>query len=377
MNNNNPLLPVRITAPTEKHRRRAFQGIPGFTIAPDGRFFACWYGGGDGEGPENFVIVKVSDDQGRTWQGPIAVVDPPGPNVRAFDPTLWTDPDGRVWLFWAQSFSPAKGTIADGVNGVWGACLNAPGGDAAAWSEPIRVYDGIMLNKPTVLPDGAWAFPVSVWAPTVGGGNPPPRLLPEVGANLVATSDHARTFARRGGILLDQSIFDEHHIIALGDGRLWTLVRTRYGIGQAFSSDGGRSWTGAGPATITGPNSRFFITRLRSGRLLLVNHRPPTSRNPAENTTIWKTRSHLSAWLSEDDGASWQGDLLLDEREKISYPDGCQDGDGRVWIIYDHDRAGQGDILLTSFTEEDILAAQNAPPQPLPRLVVDSLDSNA
>ncbi|HOG49137.1 MAG TPA: sialidase family protein [Lentisphaeria bacterium] len=370
--NNDSLRPVPVTTPTAKHANRTFQGIPGFTIAPNGRFFACWYGGGKGEGPDNFVLVKTSADQGRTWQGPIAVVDPPGPNIRAFDSTLWTDPDGRVWLFWAQSFSPGINTIADGVNGVWTAYLKRTD-DFSDWSAPIRIYDGIMLNKPTVLPDGAWGFPVSIWAQGVGGGNPPERLLPEIGAGLVVTNDHGRTFSRRGGFLLDQSIFDEHHIVALRDGRLWALVRTRYGVGQAYSCDGGVTWTDTGPAAIAGPNSRFFLTRLRSGRILLVNHRPPAKPIESDAKTIWKTRSHLAAYLSDDDGATWVGDLLLDERSQISYPDGCQDSDGRIWIIYDHDRYGKGDILLTAFTEEDILNAQNAAAKPLPRLTVDSL----
>ena len=35
-------------------------------------------------------------------------------------------------------------------------------------------------------------------------------------------------------------------------------------------------------------------------------------------------RVQLSAWLSDDDGKTWQGGLVLDERKGISYPDGFQ-----------------------------------------------------
>ena len=48
-------------------------------------------------------------------------------------------------------------------------------------------------------------------------------------------------------------------------------------------------------------NSRFFIRRLESGNLLLVRHNPPDR----------KTRSHLTAYLSEDDGKSWIGGMML------------------------------------------------------------------
>lgn len=76
-------------------------------------------------------------------------------------------------------------------------------------------------------------------------------------------------------------------------------------------------------------------------------------------------RSHLTAYVSDDDGQSWKGGLLLDERE-CSYPDGVQTRDGRIYVIYDHqrytlNRAGQrgvGSVVMAVFREEDALAGQ-------------------
>jgi hypothetical protein len=48
-------------------------------------------------------------------------------------------------------------------------------------------------------------------------------------------------------------------------------------------------------------------------------------------------RSHMTVFVSDDDGATWKGGLLLDERES-SYPDGIQAEDGTLFIIYDHQR---------------------------------------
>ena len=48
-------------------------------------------------------------------------------------------------------------------------------------------------------------------------------------------------------------------------------------------------------------------------------------------------RSHMTAFVSDNDGATWKGGLLLDERES-SYPDGIQAEDGEFFIIYDHQR---------------------------------------
>jgi hypothetical protein len=64
----------------------------------------------------------------------------------------------------------------------------------------------------------------------------------------------------------------------------------------------------------------------------------------------------LSAWLSDDDGRTWQGGLVLDERKGISYPDGFQSPDGTIIISYDRNRATDGEILMARFTEEDVLA---------------------
>jgi len=64
------------------------------------------------------------------------------------------------------------------------------------------------------------------------------------------------------------------------------------------------------------------------------------------------------AYLSNDDGENWYGGLMLDERIGVSYPDGAQDKDGNIWIVYDHERYRHGDILFARFTEEDIVAGK-------------------
>ncbi len=66
-------------------------------------------------------------------------------------------------------------------------------------------------------------------------------------------------------------------------------------------------------------------------------------------------RSHLTAFLSTDDGETWQGGLLLDERANVSYPDGAQTADGRIYIIYDRERYDAKEILMAVFSEADVL----------------------
>ncbi|MHC4873732.1 MAG: sialidase family protein [Planctomycetota bacterium] len=339
----------------EKHKTaaRGFQGIPGVAVTPSGRLWATWYSGGKGECPENFCLLVSSTDGGKTWSEPAAVIDPPG-NVRAYDPTLWIDPLGRMWFFWAQCYSKEQSNIFDGVAGVWGACTEDPESEMPAWSESIRMANGVMMNKPIVLADGQWALPTALWK-DLGKGEVPKDLLDERLASITISDNKGKTFSWRGGVDAPERCYDEHMIVELNDGRLWMLIRTSYGIAESFSDDNGATWSAAEDSKLGGPNSRFFIYRLGSGNLILVNHDTKNSPNTKEKP---RTRDMLTAWLSKDDGKTWEGGLLLDERVGVSYPDGMEDEDGNIYIIYDRERYKEGEILLACFREEEVMAGE-------------------
>ncbi len=341
-----------ITNPGKKYQtcNREFQGIPGIEITPKGRMWASWYAGGENEGPENFVLLVTSSDSGKNWSEPVMVIDPPG-NVRAFDPNVWIDSLGKLWFFWSQSYSKKNGHIFDGQSGVWGIYTENPETTSPVWSEPVRFAEGIMLNKPTVLSNGEWIFPTALWKDGLGEGKLSEGLGPLSGANLSVSDDQGKTFQYRGGADIPNRWFDEHMFIEKQNGLIWSLIRTSYGIGESYSSDGGKTWSSGKDTGWGGPNSRFFIRRLQSGRLLLVNH----ALNPK---TKKYSRNNLTAYLSDDDGESWHGALMLDERDNVSYPDGVQDENGDIWIIYDHERHRHGDILFARFREEDIVAGK-------------------
>ena len=344
--------PVPVTAPgaAQAAETRTFQGIPGIARAASGRLFATWYTGGNGECRDNYVCLCHSDDDGATWSATDAVVAPPHPAVRAFDPTLWTAPDGRVMLFWAQGCSET-GLIYDGIAGVWFAALENPDATPAdfRFSPSVRVCNGIMLNKPTVLSDGTWAMPASLWSF--------PRFLTRrhdslgvvPGAYLVASTDGGRSFDVRGRIEMhgveSGPEFDEHSFFECADGAIVCHLRVTGGIAESTSRDGGRTWSRPMLA-FPGPHARFFLTRLPSGRLLRVWHDSPD------------VRVNLTAWLSEDDGRTWAHPLLIDGRPSVSYPDGCLAPDGAIHLIYDRERYHGGYIYHARFTEEDILAGR-------------------
>lgn len=325
---------------------RVFQGIPGIERSRGGRLWATWYGGGDTEGPDNYVMLVTSDNDGDSWSGLKLVIDPEG-QVRAFDPCLWTDPTGRLWLFWAQAFH-----FWDGRGGVWAITTEDPDSENPVWSSPRRLADGVMMNKPTNLGDGTWLLPAASWNIPVRGGGPEFEfdMGDMIGSNVIASIDQGRNWFMLGQARIPGVACDEHMIIERADGSLWMLARTDYGIGESLSMDKGKTWSPGQPSQLQHiAKARFCVRRLQSGNLIFINHNSPDG----------KTRSHLTAFISRDDGRTWQGGLLLDERKGVSYPDITEAENGSIYCIYDYSRQDKMEILMAVFREGDILEASD------------------
>jgi len=360
-----------LTAPGSEYAKstRGAQGVPGIERTAKGRLWAAWFAGKNKnavEQPYTHVVVATSDDDGRSWLDPKIVI-PPLRFVRAFDPCLWIDPLGRLWLFWV-----ATAGLQDGRAGVWSIMTEEPDAKNPRWSEPRRIANGIMKNRPTVLRNGDWLLPIGLWRDAEW---PNLRLTAEAvapytldmighelgeerGSNVFRSQDQGRTFHFLGQARVPPTRVDEHMIVERRDGTLWMLVRTTYGIGQSVSKDGGRTWSPGEPylnSDVALPSARFFIARLQSGALLMVRH----------DGRVTKTRSHLVAFVSDDEGATWKGGLMVDERLRVTYPDCVQAADGTIYMIYDFERGtlrdgvkGSGSILMATFREEDVRAGR-------------------
>ena len=331
----------------------------GITRTPSGALWTLWIAGGDND--KAIVVIVCSKDDGKTWSDPRVVVDPHVSNtplgIRSLVANIWTDPKGQLWVFYDQGIG-----YYDGRAGVWATVCKNPDDDVLIWSEPKRIWHGAALQKPIVTSNGEWLLPVSLW----------PRKMANLkfrhrfseldslrGANLLVSVDEGKSWHRRGNaVQIPEAIrtVDEHMLIERNDGSLWMTIRTLEGMWESLSTDGGHTWSVPRKAAIHHANAKHFITRLNSGRLLLVKHGQEIHPPQGE---VYKAlpRRMLSAFLSDDDGKTWSNGLLLMEGSG-SYPDGVQAEDGTIYVCYDYDRWFSAEIWMRRFTEEDILAGK-------------------
>ncbi len=323
---------------------RVWQGIPGIAHTQNGRTFVSFYSGDTKETYGNYAAVIMSDDETHYGE-PITVAYKEG-EFRCFDPVLWIDPQGRLWFIW--NVMPGEEVMA--------VICDDPDADNLVWSKEFCVGRGIMMNKPTVLSTGEWLFPIAIWKLDIYNNFRCQALTEEdVALSYVyKTSDNGKTFVRLGGADVPNRSFDEHMVYEMNNGVLRMLVRLHGGIGESYSYDRGKQWSAGHKTELGGPSSRFFIKKLKSGRVLLINH------------YNFKKRNNLTALLSEDDGMTFPYSLLLDERDSVSYPDAVECEDGMIRIVYDRERgcflsslekaySSAREILTASITEADII----------------------
>lgn len=328
--------------------QRSWQGIPGIERAENGRLWVTWYSGDTGEGDMgNYAMAATSGDDGKTWSKPM-VIDG-GNGTRIGDPLPWIDPKGRLWIFYTQL---TKGAPANGIpdfKGTFAIRTDDAKNEKPTWSAPFLVAEGgILFGKPLIRKDG-WLAPFCV--------NGRPSWLAETKGNetgVIISEDEGTSWHWRGGTHLSKDLwsFSEATLAPRNDGSVWMVMRTTKGLYESSSSDEGRTWNNPTPMpAFAGAATRAHMRRLTSGAILLIYH---DSKKPKPG------RERLTAWLSDDEGRTWPHQLLLDERNRVSYPDAIQAPDGRIYLTYDHGRyeAGEKEILVSIVSEADIRAGK-------------------
>lgn len=360
----NRFAPFVNIAPDESYseRNRAWQGAPSVALTRGGRLYLTYMSGGIYEpDPRNCAIIQYSDDGGDRWSEPVAVLESrPDERIRVTDPEFWADPDGSLWLFWGEApyeaglAMPTYDQVIDmendseyhrleAQNVTWCSVCRNPDDGETVWSEPRRLFPGIMRNHPFVTETGRWLFPAY--------------LTPYRREYLVYRSDDkGQTLIPSVGYERGPGrAYDEPAFWRMGDGRIGMAVRTTPPLWKLLTSpDDGESWTDAEPF-FECASQRPCIGNLSNGMTVMIASVSPKARNG------------LRMMISDDGGTTWPRRILLDDRERVSYPEFVEGKDGTLYVVYDRERNNKiRKSRVTGYSEaaKEILFAR-IPPEAL------------
>lgn len=335
---------------------RKFQGCPTVAVSRGGRVFLGWYSGGDIEPHiENYNYLVYSDDGGKTFGAPLLVIQSERErNVHALDIQLWIAPNGALWVFWVQNnalplteenkymlsaFQSSPLPVVDRGGYLfpdmrhteWCVVCDEPDAEEPVFSEPRMLDIGFLRCKPLVTDSGRWIFFNYE------------QLTDTYGYSI--SDDEGLTFTRHYGCKKIATSFDETMAYQKKNGVICMYARNMYGqIAEAHSADDGGTWSLATLNGISSPNTRFFISRTPSGRVILVNN------------DMADKRQRMSVWLSDDDGETFAYKKVVDNPDyQTSYPD-VDFFDGKIYLTFDRERTGAKEIRLLVFTEDDIIS---------------------
>ena len=328
---------------------RRFQGCPTIAVTQKGRIYLGWYSGGSCEPHmENYNLLMYSDDACKTMEGPLLVIPSSKEHfVHALDIQLWIDPMGHLHVYWVQNnteplpdeIPKAKAgqpltwvegyLFRDFTHACWEIICEDPDAENPVFSAPRYLDKGFLRCKPLVTCDGTWLnFNYD-------------QIDERYGYSI--STDGGKSYERRYGAMKLATMFDEVMAYQRKDGSIRMLARSSLGeLAESVSYDNGKSWSEARLSGIVSADTRFFISRTPTGRLLLVRNDDRVRR------------TNMTLCLSEDDGVSWQYECCIDTRADLSYPD-ADFLDNKIYLTYDRERTGAKEILFTVFTEEDII----------------------
>ena len=289
-----------------------------FVTLKDGRIlfvYSHYTAGTGGDHDPAHLAGRVSSDGGRTWtkEDRLIVANEGGMNVMSV--SLLRLQSGEIALFYLLKNSeedcrPVMRLSTDEAE-TWGAPV-------ACITDEVGYY---VLNNDRVIQLKGGRLLAPVAQHNIKGSEKP---LDYAGTVMCYLSDDGGKTWRRGKTA--QKLYDvkgarvtaqEPGVVELKDGRVMMFIRTYSGCQyQAFSADGGDTWSKAEASSIASQISAASIKRLPStGDLLLVwNERTPLSVSRG----LW-WRVPLTTAISRDDGKTWRHVKALEGNPKGSY----------------------------------------------------------
>jgi len=296
--------------------------------------------------------VRISDDDGRTWERIATMYEGEGPGRLTQDLECGNairTPSGTLIYFYRDfenkrfkwDNETGEPIVAD--LDVW--CIRSVDG-GRTWIDRQLIYDGWCgaIQDMIVTSDGAVLVPIECLLRNPG----------RHGTYTVRSTDEGRTWEPSN--LIDLGGRGHHDgameatFAELSDGRIMMLLRTTLDrLWRAWSLDGGRTWRILEPTDIAASSAPAFLLRLASGRMALVwnplspgvemrpldelaHEGPPAGPGSEVPANGW--RDSLLIALSEDEGRTWGEPRVLAEGPRVCYPQVLERRPGELWISF-------------------------------------------
>jgi predicted neuraminidase len=296
-----------------------FKSCHASTIEETQDYLVSAFFGGTGEGNEDVGIWMCRKKKGeQEWSAPVEAANgiqytqaPSGEVNRwaCWNPVLYQAKGGPLLLFYKVGPSPD----------TWWGMLKTSDDQGASWSEGRRLPEGIIgpvRAKPVMLEDGRLLCGSSTedkgWR-----------------VHMEWTTDLGKTWSRTD-VLNDGKKFAaiQPTILRHGGGKLQILCRSDGKIREAWSADGGKTWSALVPSILPNPSAGIDAVRLRDGRHLLVYNHSSTGRSRL-NVAVTKDGKRWEAALKLEDDTTIEG-----KKAHGAYPGAILGSDGLVHITY-------------------------------------------
>lgn len=297
-----------------------FDELPGVPVqhcstlaeAPNGDLLCLWYGGSYESAEDQALYLARLPKGERQWQPTERVLwnpeQPPGNAV------IFRTPDDQVGIVWGRMEKSRPMRRGTG----WSECrllYRTSSDNGRTWSADVEIpdsYGTTPRNVPLMLQDGRLALPIS--GETQEGR----------GSFLLYLQKGGDAWTR-GGFASGGS---QPTVIQRDNGDLLALMRSKPRIPQVVSTDGGATWGAPADTDLKNPGSGIAMTRLKSGRVLLVY-----------NDTDQSDRYPLNIIQSTDGGMTWEAQRTLEaDWGEFSYPCIIQSSDGMIHVSYTYRR---------------------------------------
>jgi len=352
------------TSSTEGHKSYR---IPAIIQLPQGDLLAFAEGrvNGSGDFGDINIVLKRSNDRGKTWGSITTIVDynnlqagNPAPVVDLLDPKY---PKGRIFLFYNTGNNP-EGEVRKG-NGLREVWYKTSVDNGKTWSEPVNITVQVHKpNQPNTNPSYNFKEDWRHYANTPGHAmqftslpyegriyiaanhseGRPQKNDDDYFAHGFYTDDHGKSFKLSENLNLPGS--NECTAAELSNGRLMLNARNQKGNIRerivAISDNGGETW-----------DSIYFDKNLPDpvceGTILNIGKKHGKYILAFCNAADQKERNNLTLRISKDEGSSWARSYPIDKNPEIkksdftAYSDIVKISKDRIGVLYERNDYSQ------------------------------------